>query len=92
MKRLKTRVVRCFRIFCLLIGFAAALSAAEKPLIPDFTQGGKKDDSHDWLLGPTGARGWVCTSLAVCVLRHRGIEATLPLANHTPLSHLEKTR
>ena len=31
----------------------------EKPSIPDFTQGGKKDDSHDWLLGPTGARGWM---------------------------------
>ena len=27
--------------------------------IPDFTRGGKKDDSHDWKLGPTGARGWV---------------------------------
>jgi hypothetical protein len=31
----------------------------EKPPVPDFTQGGKKDDSHDWALGPTGARGWV---------------------------------
>ena len=26
---------------------------------PDFTAGGKKDDSHDWLLGPTGLRGWM---------------------------------
>ena len=33
--------------------------AAEKPPIPDFTRGGQKDDSHDWTLGPTGARGWV---------------------------------
>jgi hypothetical protein len=31
----------------------------EKPPVPDLTQGGKKDDSHDWLLGPTGARGWM---------------------------------
>ena len=31
----------------------------EKPPIPDLTQGGKKDNSHDWLLGPTGARGWM---------------------------------
>jgi hypothetical protein len=27
--------------------------------VPDFTQGGKKDDKHDWNLGPTGARGWM---------------------------------
>jgi len=27
--------------------------------IPDFTQGGKTDGSHDWTLGPTGARGWM---------------------------------
>jgi len=26
---------------------------------PDFTQGGKTDGSHDWTLGPTGARGWI---------------------------------
>lgn len=26
---------------------------------PDFTQGGKRDESHDWLLGPTGLRGWM---------------------------------
>lgn len=29
---------------------------------PDFTHGGKKDDSHDWTLGATGARGWIFTS------------------------------
>ncbi len=27
--------------------------------IPDFTRGGKKNNGHDWNLGPTGARGWV---------------------------------
>ena len=32
---------------------------AAQPPVPDLTQGGKKDDSHDWTLGPTGARGWV---------------------------------
>jgi hypothetical protein len=26
---------------------------------PDLTQGGKKDGTHDWTLGPTGARGWI---------------------------------
>ncbi len=29
------------------------------PEIPDFTKGGKKNDKHDWNLGPTGARGWM---------------------------------
>ena len=48
-----------------LIALAAGLlagtgaRAAAKPPIPDFTQGGKKSESHDWLLGPTGARGWI---------------------------------
>ena len=27
--------------------------------MPDLTQGGGKDDTHDWNLGPTGAHGWV---------------------------------
>ena len=27
--------------------------------IPDLTAGGKKNDKHDWNLGPTGARGWM---------------------------------
>ncbi len=26
---------------------------------PDFTRGDKPDDTHDWTLGPTGARGWI---------------------------------
>ena len=29
------------------------------PEIPDLTKGGKKNDRHDWNLGPTGARGWM---------------------------------
>ena len=31
----------------------------EKPAVPDFTRGGEKGESHDWNLGPTGARGWM---------------------------------
>ena len=27
--------------------------------IPDLTAGGKRNDKHDWNLGPTGARGWM---------------------------------
>lgn len=37
-------------------------SFADEPSVsvpPDFTAGGKKDESHDWLLGPTGLRGWI---------------------------------
>jgi hypothetical protein len=41
------------------MGKAFAEAMSEKPPGPDFTQGGKKDDTHDWTLGPTGARGWV---------------------------------
>ena len=29
------------------MGIAGGVRAAEMPPIPDFTQGGKKDDSHD---------------------------------------------
>ena len=41
------------------LGTLGGVRAEEKPPIPDLTQGGKKDDGHDWLLGPTGARGWM---------------------------------
>jgi hypothetical protein len=34
-------------------------AAKTKSPAPDFTQGGKKGESHDWTLGPTGVRGWV---------------------------------
>jgi len=58
-----------WRISMALIVFSGLMSGwtdmvlgarnVEKPTVPDFTHGGKKDDSHDWALGPTGARGWV---------------------------------
>jgi hypothetical protein len=38
---------------------AQGAAPKEKASLPDFTQGGRKGDSHDWNLGPTGARGWV---------------------------------
>jgi HEAT repeat protein len=37
----------------------AARPKAEKQPPPDFTAGGKRDESHDWNLGATGARGWI---------------------------------
>ena len=46
----------------LMLGWMGVISgarAAEEPVVPDFTQGDQRDDSHDWTLGPTGARGWV---------------------------------
>jgi hypothetical protein len=33
--------------------------AEDAPKPPDLTSGGEKDKSHDWLLGPTGLRGWM---------------------------------
>lgn len=42
----------------LLLACSHALAAAP-PAPPDLTQGGQKDDRHDWTLGPTGARGWI---------------------------------
>ena len=60
MKRFETSIVNILGILCLLIGTAGRLSAAEPaPAPPDLTQGGKPDKNHDWLLGPTGARGWI---------------------------------
>jgi HEAT repeat protein len=37
----------------------AARPKVEKQPPPDFTNGGKRDESHDWNLGATGARGWI---------------------------------
>ena len=57
--RMKTHVVNCFFFLCLLAGTEARISAALPPAPPDLTHGGKRDVCHDWLLGPTGARGWI---------------------------------
>ena len=48
------------RVAVLAIALApiGQLVAAEPP-VPDLTQGGKRDQKHDWTLGPTGARGWM---------------------------------
>jgi len=44
---------------CLLAVAAPGSGAPKAAPIPDLTQGGTKDDKHDWNLGPTGARGWI---------------------------------
>ena len=60
---MKTNTLASIKGFaCLLFVLSACVSpiqAAGKPPVPDFTQGGKPDSTHDWTLGPTGARGWV---------------------------------
>jgi hypothetical protein len=42
-----------------MIASAAGKGKQAKQQPPDFTKGGKTDESHDWNLGPTGARGWI---------------------------------
>lgn len=44
-------------VVCAGDGMAAQKKGVATP--PDFTKGGQKDESHDWNLGPTGARGWL---------------------------------
>jgi len=62
MKRNRWMVSGAMLWACLLLGWAdlaVAARARTKPPVPDFTRGGEKGDSHDWMLGPTGARGWM---------------------------------
>ncbi len=60
MKIRRINVVQLCGVLFLVVGTTGWLSAAQPaPAPPDLTQGGKRDNSHDWLLGPTGARGWV---------------------------------
>ena len=40
-----------------LLPSSTALAETEHSPLPDLTARGTKDDSHDWNLGPTGARG-----------------------------------
>jgi len=55
-----------FILSIIFIGCLCLAAHAAKPQqmqsAPDLTQGGKPDDSHDWTLGPTGARGWIYTA------------------------------
>lgn len=55
-QKLTAALIAIVTLSCL---FAVPSAVAEEKGIPDFTQGGKKPDTHDWVLGPTGARGWI---------------------------------
>jgi len=69
MKQARTGGVKLYGAVSFLMAIVGWLSAAGpasaaargggKPPVPDFTQGGQPDGSHDWTLGPTGARGWI---------------------------------
>lgn len=45
-------------LFLVASATLGALASAQAP-VPDLTRGGLPDESHDWNLGPTGARGWI---------------------------------
>lgn len=68
MKRSSTCVVSIFCIASLFIVAGRLSAAGPAPSPPDLTQGGKRDKNHDWLLGPTGLRGWI-------FLRHEDLTA-----------------
>ncbi len=56
-------IIRFVHIFTLLCCLSLPARAAEAPSNPDFTKGGKPaEKTHDWTLGPTGARGWIFTA------------------------------
>lgn len=64
----KISILKSLLITVVLGGFLSPLKATDSPPIPDFTSGGHPDKSHDWLLGPTGLRGWM-------YLRHEDLTA-----------------
>ena len=54
--------MKLYLILSLLFGMDCQLSAAEQaPAPPDLTHGGRRDDTHYWLLGATGACCWIFT-------------------------------
>lgn len=62
MKCMKACVVKFFVILSFLVATNGRLTAAvQEPAPPDLTHGGKRDNTHDWLLGPTGVRSWIFT-------------------------------
>ncbi|MBL8895997.1 MAG: DUF2341 domain-containing protein [Planctomycetes bacterium] len=53
-----TLFARPLLVFALAATFLPPDSPAQEA-VPDLTRGGERDRHHDWLLGPTGARGWI---------------------------------
>ena len=60
MTNVKTACFLMELVTAIVVSMAVDAGARDdKPPVPDFTQGGKTDGSHDWTLGSTGARGWI---------------------------------
>lgn len=54
--------MKYFALISTLLAFTGGpqlWAARPAPPVPDLTQGGQRDNRHDWNLGPTGARGWI---------------------------------
>lgn len=52
--------ISCLRVLVLvLVSIASGSAVLAQSSVPDLTKGGTKDATHDWNLGPTGARGWI---------------------------------
>lgn len=58
-KLIATAVIALTSVMLGLTNHAMGAHAAGNLPLPDFTQGGKSDGTHDWNLGPTGAHGWI---------------------------------
>ena len=58
---MKTKLLHvCLGALAIALALAGhTMAAATKTPVSDLTKGGKPDQTHDWTLGPTGARGWV---------------------------------
>jgi len=59
MNKKRTIISICVWSLLGLLTLECAFAQRKMPEIPDLTQGGQRDDLHDWNLGPTGARGWI---------------------------------
>jgi hypothetical protein len=55
----RTTLIIATTTWFISVSTSTLIGAPAQAAIPDFTQGGKTDGSHDWTLGPTGARGWM---------------------------------
>lgn len=51
--------VKTGAVLWVTLTLALPVQAQDNPRVPDLTKGGVPDKSHDWTLGPTGARGWI---------------------------------
>jgi hypothetical protein len=53
------RFLAAYGLLAALAATSPAYGQKKIPPVPDLTNGGQPTKSHDWTLGPTGARGWI---------------------------------